>query len=104
MLALSFLVAALAVTFCQDDSVTDNEKPRLDIRQIRAAGEVVGIPLTDAELELMLDDVVELLDGYETLWERSLDNAVPPALVFTPLLPGIEVLRLQSDCWQIKAH
>jgi len=57
---------------------------------VRDAGRVIGIELTDTELELMLEDVAQNLRGYAALRARSLDNGVVPALSFSPFLPGIE--------------
>lgn len=53
-------------------------------RTIDKAAGVVGLQFTGAERDLMLEDVTEQLASYETLRQYSLDNAVPPALLFDP--------------------
>ena len=62
---------------------------------LRAAAEQAGLALADAELRLMRKGVERNVEGYAAMRARALDNAVPPALGFTPLLPGIE-LRLAN--------
>ncbi len=61
----------------------------VDAAGVRAAAALIGLPLTDGEIEMMLDDVASNLRGYERLRARELDNAVFPALVFTPLVPPL---------------
>jgi Asp-tRNA(Asn)/Glu-tRNA(Gln) amidotransferase A subunit family amidase len=57
---------------------------------VRAAGRVIGLDLDPDELELMLPGVGANRAGYARLREHELANAAFPALIFTPLLPGIE--------------
>jgi len=89
MLALlsALFLATLAAVPVQDDTP---EPSTLSPEQLASAGQVVGLSFTAEELELMLPGVVENLGSYAELRKRELDNAVTPALAFTPLLPGIE--------------
>ena len=57
---------------------------------LRAAEELSGLQFTDPERELMLSGLTDLRADYERLREVSLDNSVPPALRFDPVLPGME--------------
>ncbi|MBI3847604.1 MAG: amidase [Planctomycetes bacterium] len=68
---------------------------KLTIDQVREAGRVIGMEFTDDELRLMLNDVSESVQAYEHMQAIPLDNSVPPALVFTPLVPGVGV-RIQK--------
>ena len=54
------------------------------------AEEVAGISFTDEERDLMLEGLGDLRDSYRRVREVPLDNAIPPALRFDPLLPGME--------------
>jgi len=58
---------------------------------LQAAEELAGLQFTDSERELMLSGVADLRADYERLREVPLDNSVPPALRFDPVLPGMEV-------------
>ncbi len=49
---------------------------------------VAGLRFTDAERELMLEDVNETLEAYAKLRTVTIPNSVHPALVFDPVLPG----------------
>ena len=56
---------------------------------LEAAAKIAGLQLTAEELEMMLPGVLDNLRGYEAMRAKSLDNAVMPAITFTPALPGI---------------
>jgi Asp-tRNA(Asn)/Glu-tRNA(Gln) amidotransferase A subunit family amidase len=55
---------------------------------IRQAEQLAGLEFTDAERELMLEDVNENLEGYRQLRTVTVPNETAPALRFDPLLPG----------------
>ena len=57
-------------------------------RDIKVAGETIGLNFTTGEIKLMFEDVKENLEHYKTLRKFSLNNAVPPALYFNPIVPG----------------
>jgi Asp-tRNA(Asn)/Glu-tRNA(Gln) amidotransferase A subunit family amidase len=54
------------------------------------AGHVIGLDLATDEAELMLGDVLQHRNAFRRMHGRPLANDVPPALTFSPLLPGIE--------------
>ncbi len=56
---------------------------------IQEAEQIIGLEFTDSERELMLDGVTENLAAYEKIRTIPLDNSVPPALQFNPILPGM---------------
>lgn len=85
------LATLLALTLSVRAAIPlQDEPPALVVEQLARAGEVIGLTFTPAELEQMLPGVTENLRSYTTLREHDIDNALPPALTFTPLLPGIE--------------
>lgn len=61
----------------------------LSVQTIACAEEIAGVALPPAQRELILDDLKEQLQAYEALHQVSLPNDVPPAVQFSPLLPGM---------------
>ena len=55
------------------------------------AEQIAGLEFTDDERELMLSGLEDLRKDYERLREMPIDNSVSPALLFDPMLPGIEL-------------
>jgi hypothetical protein len=55
------------------------------------AEQIAGLEFTDEERELMLSGLEELREDYERLREVAIDNSVSPALLFDPVLPGMEL-------------
>lgn len=65
--------------------------PRQDAitkEMISHAEKLAGLEFTDAERELMLEDVNENLEAYGQLRTVTVPNEIAPALRFDPLLPG----------------
>jgi Asp-tRNA(Asn)/Glu-tRNA(Gln) amidotransferase A subunit family amidase len=67
------------------------EKGGVSKEALIGAEKIAGLEFTDTERELMLSGVEELREDYEKLREVVLDNSVPPALHFDPVLPGMEL-------------
>jgi Asp-tRNA(Asn)/Glu-tRNA(Gln) amidotransferase A subunit family amidase len=64
------------------------EAGEITVGVIAEAEKLVGIELTPAERELMLEGLEGNRRAYRDLRARSIPNDIPPALVFDPLLPG----------------
>jgi len=62
--------------------------PKITREILMAAETMIGLELSDAERELMLDNVNQALSGYAALRRVSVPNSVMPALRFDPVLPG----------------
>ncbi len=60
------------------------EGKKVTAEMIRQAEWVAGVSFTDAQRELMLEDLGKREDGYAVLRALALDNGVPPALTFAP--------------------
>jgi len=58
---------------------------------IRSAGELFGLVFTNAELDSMQDGLRDQLKYYGQMRRVSLDNSVPPALIFDPLPEGFVI-------------
>ena len=65
-------------------------EPELGAADVQTAGGLIGLDFTDDEAQMMLRDVRRKLASLRSIRAVPLDNSVPPALGFTPLLPGIE--------------
>jgi len=66
--------------------------PRITREILLAAETMIGLPLTDAERDLMLDNVNQALTGYIALRRVSVPNSVLPAIRFDPVPPGATAL------------
>jgi hypothetical protein len=53
------------------------------------AEKIAGLEFTDEERDLMLEGLNDNLESYEKLRSISIDNSVPPAIQFNPILPGM---------------
>lgn len=53
---------------------------------IAGSEKLIGLEFTDAERDSMQSDLADYLEGYETMRGVSIDNSVPPALVFHPIV------------------
>jgi Asp-tRNA(Asn)/Glu-tRNA(Gln) amidotransferase A subunit family amidase len=63
--------------------------PKVTVDQVREAGRVIGFDFTEDELKLMLGEVSQALEAYPKMQAIALDNSVPPAIGFSPLVPGV---------------
>ncbi len=77
---------------------------RVTAEMIRQAEWISGLELTEADRQLMLDDLKDALAGYDELRAVALDNSIPPALSFDPaplasIPKSVEhsVVRLDDD-------
>jgi Asp-tRNA(Asn)/Glu-tRNA(Gln) amidotransferase A subunit family amidase len=86
------LAAALVVLVLQESSEAGapGERDAFTADDVRAAGRVLGESFTDAEIELMLEDLRETRAGLERLRADALPNDLAPALLFRPDLRASE--------------
>ena len=71
-------------------------------RDIKVAGETLGLNFTTDEIKLMIEDVKENLDHYKTLRRFPLNNDVPPALYFNPIVPGLTFEKKSLPAVELK--
>ncbi|UCF18683.1 MAG: amidase [Gemmatimonadota bacterium] len=64
------------------------EGEKITAEMLAEAEGVLGLQFTDAERELMLEDVNETLESLQEIREVDIPNTVHPALSFDPVLPG----------------
>jgi Asp-tRNA(Asn)/Glu-tRNA(Gln) amidotransferase A subunit family amidase len=67
------------------------QQQRITKEMIVSAEAVAGLEFTDAEREEMVRGLNQSLSQYEQLREVPLPNAVPPAVQFDPVLPGMDL-------------
>ncbi|MDZ7330523.1 MAG: amidase [candidate division KSB1 bacterium] len=65
------------------------DEQKISKSAIQEAETIAGLKFTEAERELMVEGVNENLAAYEKIRTIPLDNSVPPALQFNPILPGM---------------
>ena len=63
----------------------------VSLEALKGAEQLAGLEFTDDERELMLEGLDDLRQDYEKLREIPIDNSVPPALHFQPVLPGMSL-------------
>lgn len=66
---------------------------RITTKDIAASEKVIGLEFTSKERKMMLDDVRRNLSRFRELRRVSLPNSVPPALLFNPVIPGMDLLK-----------
>ena len=66
---------------------------RITTKDIAASEKVIGLEFTSRERKMMLDDVRRNLSRFRELRRVSLQNSVPPALLFNPVIPGMDLLK-----------
>ncbi len=69
---------------CTSKQGGDSAGPVFSRDVLREAEKLVGLEFTDAERDLMLEDLQELSRNYSKLREVELPNSVPPAFRFDP--------------------
>ncbi len=85
---LAAMICMLISLACnQPDDGREEIKPA----DIAAAEKLIGLELTPAERDSMLDDLGDNLASYEKIRELSIDNAVPLALQFNPIPVGFRL-------------
>lgn len=75
----------------------ERDEPRITEEMVRCAEQVAGLSFTDEERALMMEGVNRHLEAYEKLRGVSIDNHVPPALQFNPILPGMQFPSQRED-------
>jgi len=64
---------------------------RITTKDIEAAEKIAGLRFTQKERKMMQDNLKRNRSSYEKLREISLQNHVPPALLFNPVVTGMSV-------------
>lgn len=85
-LALLSAAAAAPAALAQEE-----KKGTITPEILADAEKAIGLEFTDPERELMRKGLDELLGDYRKIREVEIDNSVPPAVKFDPVLPGMKL-------------
>lgn len=67
----------------------DQKLEKINREILLHAEKIAGLEFNNEERDLMLEGLNNNLESYEQLRNISIDNSVPPALQFNPILPGM---------------
>jgi len=68
----------------------EGPEPQITTAMIAEAEKIAGLELTEEEREDMRRGLDRNVESYRELRELAIPNEVPPALVFEPVMPGVE--------------
>jgi Asp-tRNA(Asn)/Glu-tRNA(Gln) amidotransferase A subunit family amidase len=89
-LGLLFVLAAAAALVIGGAFALNHFKgKKINTEDIASAQKIAGLRFTHKERKMMLGDLRENADSYAKIREVTLDNSVPPAIRFDPVLPGM---------------
>jgi Asp-tRNA(Asn)/Glu-tRNA(Gln) amidotransferase A subunit family amidase len=84
----SFLVLVFIFATIHNLPSAVKDKAVLNRKQAAAAGQIIGLSFTRAELDSLLPDLEDNLGNYAQIREVDLPNEIVPALLFNPLPLG----------------
>src|SRR3954469_16194872 len=67
------------------------ELPRITKPMIDDAAEIAGVEISDADKDMMLNNLNDALKSYKAIYDLKMPNSVPPAVSFNPVLPGMKI-------------
>ncbi len=85
---ITIVLFAWIITSPDDDSITTAD--------IAGAEKVIGLSFTGAERDSMIDALNEQLGNYKAVRDFSLNNSVPPAVLFNPVPVGFKFETKQN--------
>jgi Asp-tRNA(Asn)/Glu-tRNA(Gln) amidotransferase A subunit family amidase len=65
------------------------EGKRITQKKIEATEKIIGLHFTSKERKMMLENLKRNISNYKELRKVPLENHVPPALLFNPIVPGM---------------
>jgi Asp-tRNA(Asn)/Glu-tRNA(Gln) amidotransferase A subunit family amidase len=68
----------------------EKNPPRITKSVLQDAEKIAGVVLTEAQRDIILEAVNQNAELIDAIWNVPIDNAVPPALRFSPILPGMK--------------
>lgn len=81
----------LSFMFAGSTFIADDEDKRVISKQVIAEAEsLIGLTFTDAERDSMVEGLTQYRGSYDTLRMIKLENSIPPAVGFSPILPGMK--------------
>lgn len=86
LLLLSFILGAFTIHL--SDQLTRND--------VHSHAKVMGLEMTDAEIDSLLPSLEENIESYKSIREAAITNSLAPAIVFNPLPAGFTVPTEQA--------
>lgn len=71
-------------------------KKAITTKDISDAEKIIGLNFTQKERKMMLDNLERNLSRYKETRKISLQNQIPPALSFNPIVPGMSLYKEQK--------
>lgn len=71
--------------------------PLINATQVRAAAEVIGLEMTEAEIDSLIPNLEEARKNFAALRENEVPNGLSPALQFNPIPIGFEMPSGESQ-------
>ena len=81
----------LAAQAEQQGSEGAKNPPPITVEMLEAAAALAGVPLTQEQRAMMLEDLNQQRKAYDAIRALHIPNTVAPALIFDPLPPGVAV-------------
>lgn len=72
------------------DPAAPEAKKKITREMIDQAAEVAGLTIADEYKDMMVDDLNDQAKSYEAIHKLKIENSVPPAVQFDPVLPGMK--------------
>lgn len=93
---VSLLIATVLTAFIIGAFTGPYVLEKITGAQVADAAALIGLEMTEEEIDLMLPDLEEAREGYVENRKISLPNTVVPSLLFNPLPPDFEIERRQD--------
>jgi Asp-tRNA(Asn)/Glu-tRNA(Gln) amidotransferase A subunit family amidase len=81
----------LAAQAEQQGSEGAKNPPPITVEMLEAAAALAGVPLTQEQRAMMLEDLNQQRKAYDAIRVLHIPNSVAPAFIFDPLPPGVAV-------------
>jgi Asp-tRNA(Asn)/Glu-tRNA(Gln) amidotransferase A subunit family amidase len=88
VIILTLFAASSAAQQAPADTTADSLRVTKDM--VECAEKLIGLDFSAAEIDSMLEYVDDHLELYDSLRTTTIDNSVPPVLLFNPIPPGMK--------------
>ena len=67
------------------------DRKKITVRDLKAYEKIIGLEFSSQERKMIVERIERSLPGYQSLRTIDIPNSLAPALVFNPLIPGMEL-------------
>ncbi|NIP42845.1 MAG: amidase [candidate division Zixibacteria bacterium] len=89
-LTILLSICMISLFACPLESREDSDTLEITKEDVVKAQELIGFEFTESEIDSMLEELNTNLGFYSDMRQVEIDNSVPPALIFNPILAGME--------------